>query len=167
MEVVSHVVVCPNSAPGHTTPFLHFVRRLAAAGVVTTIVSSDRHVVELQSLLGSLHGAPVRLLGLRDKNAHLSNREWRKLLKDSAFELSVIQMLQELVTDIASPDSLQLRGLPPATPPVCIIYDTFNLWAQTAAVQLRIQSHLLWVSPACSLAFSLEVWRISSFTTGV
>lgn len=162
-----HVVVCPNSAPGHFTPFLQFARRLAAEGVVTTVVSSDRHVLELESLVGApdltLQGVPLRFTGLRDDKAHLPNTEWRKLLKDvREEERRVIQLLQELVTDISSPQSLQLRGVQPAAPPVCIIYDAFNTWARTAAVKLHIESHLLWVSPSCSLSCSLEVWCITS-----
>ncbi|KAG0623187.1 hypothetical protein M758_3G154900 [Ceratodon purpureus] len=154
---VAHVVMCPNSAPGHTTPFLQFAKRLAAEGIVTTVVSSDRHILELGKLVGSQDLPTLRLLGLRDNQAHLSNAEWRKPLKDgSEEELRVIQLLLELVTDIASPESLQLRGVPPAGPPVCIIYDTFNIWAQTGAKKLNIVSHNLWVSPACSLSCSLE-----------
>jgi hypothetical protein len=163
---VPHVVVCPNSAPGHATPFLHFARRMAGEGVVTTIVSSDRHIAELGRLLGSRdltpQGAPLRLLGLGDKKAHLPNAEWRELLKvGNDEERGVIQLLRELVTDIALPASLQLRGVQPAGSPVCIVYDTFNIWAQTAAKELNIESHLLWVSPACSLSCSLEVQCLS------
>ncbi|KAG0623188.1 hypothetical protein M758_3G155000 [Ceratodon purpureus] len=160
-----HVVVCPDSDAGHNIPFLQFVRRLGAEGVVITIVSSDRHILELKSLVGSPdlipQGVPLRLLGLRDNKPHLPNSEWRKLLREGNKEnLRVIQLLQELVTDIASSDSLQLRGVQPAGPPVCIIYDMFNVWAQTGAKKLHIESHLLWVSPACGASCALEASRL-------
>jgi hypothetical protein len=162
-----HVVVCPISASGHTTPFLQFARRLALAGVVTTIVSSDRHIAELERLVGSRDltpqgGAPLRLLGLRDKKPDLSNAEWRKFLRNEPEEdLRVTQLLLELLADIASPASLQLRGVQPAAPPLCIISET--TWAHTAADRLHIENHLLFVAPACALSCLLEVWR--SFTS--
>ncbi|KAG0612863.1 hypothetical protein M758_6G057900 [Ceratodon purpureus] len=162
-----HVVVCPDSAAGHNIPFLQFVRRLGAEGVVITIASSDRHILELKSLVGSSpdlipQGLPLRLLGLRDNKPHLLNSEWRKLLREpgSKENLRVIHLLQELVTDVASSDSQQLRGVQPAGPPVCIIYDMFNVWAQTAAKELRIESHLLWVSPACWASCAMEAPRL-------
>ena len=156
-EAAPHVVICPNSAPGHYTPFLRFAKRLSGEGVIVTLVSSDRNIQELKLLLGSSTRG-LRFLGLLDKQAHLSNFEWRAPLTDGTPEsLRVVELLRDLVTEISSPESLQLRGVPPAGSPVCIIYDTFNVWAQTDAKQLGIECHLLWVSPACSLSCSLEV----------
>jgi hypothetical protein len=157
-----HVVVVPASAPGHAIPSLQFARRLAAEGIVTTVVTSDRHAGELEKIVGSAdltaQGQPLRLLGLRDKKAHLSHDEWRRGLKEEPEErLEVMRLLREAVTDVASPQSRQLRGVAPATPPLCILLDMFVPWAQEAAEQLHIETHLLYVSSATSLSLDLEV----------
>jgi len=157
-----HVVVVPSTTSGHAIPFLRFARRLAAAGVVTTVVTTDRHVLELEKALRSANlsfqGEPLRLLGLQDKKAHLSHDEWRRLVREVREETeAVIALLQAVVADIASPKSQQLRGVAPAAFPVCILHDMFISWAQEAAENLQIQKHLLYVSGAIVLSVDLQV----------
>lgn len=67
-DALPHVVIVPNAGSGHTIPFLQFARRLACAGVVTTVVTSDKHALELQSSLGTLSdfSYPLRIIALRD-----------------------------------------------------------------------------------------------------
>jgi hypothetical protein len=93
----------------------------------------------------------------RDKKADLPNAEWRKLLRNEPEEdLRQTQLLLELLADIASPASLQLRSVQPTAPPLCIISET--TWAHAAIDRLHIENHLLFVAPACALSCFLEVW---------
>lgn len=120
-------MIVPSTAAGHAIPFLRFGRRLAAAGVVITVVTTDRHVLELEQIVGSADltpkGEPLRLFGLRDKKSHLSHDEWKQLVREVCEETeAVIALLQEVVTDVASSQS---RGVAAATPPVCILHDMF------------------------------------------
>lgn len=157
-----HVAVVLNASAGHAIPCLQFSRRLAAEGIVTTVVTSDRHVRELEKIVGSrdltAHGEPLRLLGLRDKKEELSHDEWRRRVCDVPEErLAVIRLLEEVVKDVASPQSWDIRGVSPATPPLCILYDMFVTWAGEAAANLHIEKHLLYVSPAACLSVDLQV----------
>lgn len=166
MDATAHVVVVPSTSSGHAIPFLQFARRLAAAGIVTTVVTSDRHVLELEKLVGSAdrtaQGEPLRLLGLRDKQAHLSHDEWTRQVREvPEVREAVIRLLQEAVTDVASLQSRQLRGVPPAAPPACVVHDMFTPWAQEAAVKLHIDKHLFYVSSASLLSLALQVGPLS------
>ncbi|KAG0558974.1 hypothetical protein KC19_10G069100 [Ceratodon purpureus] len=165
MDATAHVVVVPSTSSGHAIPFLQFARRLAAAGIVTTVVTSDRHVLELEKLVGSAdrtaQGEPLRLLGLRDKQAHLSHEEWTRQVREvPEVREAVIRLLQEAVTDVASLQSRQLRGVPPAAPPACVVHDMFAPWAQGAAVKLHIGKHLFYVSSASLLSLALQSNRL-------
>ncbi|XP_024364407.1 UDP-glycosyltransferase 72B1 [Physcomitrium patens] len=160
-----HVVVVPNGAAGHAIPFLEFIKRMAATGIVTTVVASDKHILELEILLGSrdltCQGVPLRLLGLQDHMTHLSHANWTATISNlSLKKLQIIRLLEEAVRDVGSPQSLQLRGVQPANPPQCIVHDMFTEWAQEAAEALHIEKHLLYVSPACSLSCDLESNRL-------
>lgn len=159
-----HVVVVPSTSSGHAIPFLQFSRRLAAEGVVTTVVTSDRHVRELEKVLGAKDlsaqagGERLRLLGLRDDKAELPHDEWKRRVREVPEDrAAVIRLLQDAVTDVASPHSWSLRGVAPSTPPVCILHDMFVPWAQEAAENLGIETHLLYVSSAATLSVDLEV----------
>ncbi|KAG0562121.1 hypothetical protein KC19_9G120000 [Ceratodon purpureus] len=160
-----HVVMVPSSSSGHAIPFLQFARRLAAEGVVTTVVTTDRHVRELEKTVRSTdltpQGEPLRILGLRDKKVEISHDEWRRQVREVPEEkLEVMRLLREAVTDVGSPQSWKLRGVAPASPPVCILHDMFVPWAQEAAEKLQIESHLLYVSAAAALSVDLESNRL-------
>ncbi|KAG0598706.1 hypothetical protein M758_12G094800 [Ceratodon purpureus] len=155
-----HVVVAPNALSGHSIPFLQFARRLASEGVVTTIVATDRHVLELRSLLGATdwtaQGVPLRILGLRDGKAELTHREWTEKMREREVELEVVRLMQELVVDVSSPMAQLLRGVEPAAAPVCVLHDMFVPWAQEVADRLGIEKHLLFVSNASALSLALQ-----------
>jgi hypothetical protein len=156
-----HVVVATNAMSGHAIPFLQFARRLASEGVVTTVVTTDRHVLELRSSLGTTdwtaQGVPLRILGLRDGKESLTHREWTDRMRDREVELEVVRLMQEAVIDLGSPSSRHLRGVEPATAPVCIVHDMFVPWAQEVAEKLGIEKHLLYASNACALSLALQV----------
>lgn len=155
-----HVVVATNAMSGHAIPFLQFSRRLASEGVVTTVVTTDRHVLELRSSLGTTdwtaQGVPLRILGLRDGKESLTHREWTDRMRDRAVELEVVRLMQEAVVDLGSPAARHLRGVEPATAPVCIVHDMFVPWAQEVAEKLGIEKHLLYASNACALSLALQ-----------
>lgn len=155
------VVVIPGTSSGHCIPFLQFARRLASVGVVTTLVSTDRHVEELQKMVAD--EPCLRLVGLRDNMAELSHHVWRRRMLNNPEEREQLyRLLREVVTDLGSPHSQQLRGVAPASPPVAILYDLFTSWAQEATDQLPIETHLLYVSAAVVLSadiLSLRLFR--------
>lgn len=153
------VVVIPGTSSGHCIPFLQFARRLASVGVVTTLVSTDRLVGELRKMVADEPTQPsLRLVGLRDNMAELPHDEWRRRMLGNPEEREkVYRLLREVVTDLGSPDSQQLRGVAPASPPVAILYDLFTSWAQEAADQLPIETNLLYVSAAVVLSADITV----------
>ncbi|XP_024357189.1 mogroside I-E synthase [Physcomitrium patens] len=162
---VPHVVLIPWFGAGHTIPFLEIARRLAAEGIVITLVTTDRHVVEVRSLVGSMdltsQGLPLRLLGLRDNMAHLSHYEWmEKEREDPEAQLNVVKLLQELIVDVGSPDSMKLRNVQPAAPPVCVLHDLFVPWAQLAAENLKIEKHMFYSSSASAMSCALQTRRL-------
>ena len=156
-----HVVVVPISPAGHSIPFLLFSKRLAAEGFIVTFVSSDKHISELVSSLGPQHLSPQRLplrfLGLRDDSEQLTHHELFHERNTQAGREKAIRLLVELITDITSPKALQLRGVPTAAFPVCVLHDGLACWAQEAAEKLHIEKHLLYTSPAACLSISIQV----------
>lgn len=158
------VVVIPGTSSGHCIPFLQFARRLASVGVVTTLVSTDRHVEELQKMVAD--EPCLRLVGLRDNMAELSHHVWRRRMLNNPEEREQLyRLLREVVTDLGSPHSQQLRGVAPASPPVAILYDLFTSWAQEATDQLPIETHLLYVSAAVVLSADILVLSHRSDST--
>lgn len=161
-----HVVVVPCASSGHTIPFLQLARRLASTGIVTTVVTSDKHHLELQASLGTTdftpQGQPLRILGLGDKESlGLSHKDWRdRVRRVRSDELRVIHLLECAIKDLSSPESLTLCGLHQAAPPVCVLHDMFESWAQEVAENLQIAKHLLYVSPAAALSCALQSNRL-------
>lgn len=178
-----HVVMVPLTAPGHASPFLHFANQLAASGITVTFVSSDKHISHLGEALGTLdctrEGLPLRFLGLRDgaeelptpaspqqKIVNLFNplqflncRDFAPgcYLSEHPTKEVAIKLLEELVTDVGSPESQKLRGVAAAGPPICILHDMFNTWVQVVADKLYIEKDLLFASPVHFLATYLQV----------
>lgn len=156
-----HVVVVPIFPAGHSIPFLLFSRRLAAEGFTVTFVSSDKHIAELVRNLGTQHSSPqkspLRFLELRDDSEHRTHHELFEERKTQPGREKVVKLLVELITDMTSPKALQLRGVPTAAFPVCVLHDAMACWAQEAAERLRIEKHLLYTSPAACLSISFQV----------
>lgn len=149
-DTAPHVVVVPRADSGHTIPFLQFSRRLAYTGVVTTVVVSDRHALELESSLGTLtaFSYSLRIIALSDKTSlGLSHGEWQERVRTiRSEELRVIELLETVIADLS--------------PPVCILHDMFECWAQEVADRLHIPKHLLYVSPASALSCALQSLRL-------
>ena len=152
-----HVVVVPISAAGHSIPFLLFCKRLAAEGFTVTFVSSKSHVAEL--VLGSTtpQRSPLRYLTLEDASEPLTDQGLLEERKTAAGRAKAVKQLVALIKDITSPNALQLRGVPTAAFPVCVLHDLMACWAQEAAEELRIEKHLLFTSPAACLSIDLQV----------
>jgi hypothetical protein len=141
-----HVVVVPIYPAGHSIPFLLFSRRLVAEGFTVTFVSSDKHIAELVNSLGPHHLSPQRLplrfLGLRDdESGNLTHHQLFQERKTQAGREKAVKLLVHLITDITSPKALQLRGVPTASFPVCVLHDLMSCWAQEAAERLHIEKH--------------------------
>ncbi|KAG0565988.1 hypothetical protein KC19_7G029400 [Ceratodon purpureus] len=160
-----HVVVVPIFPAGHSIPFLLFSRRLVAEGFTVTFVSSDKHISELIASLGTQHLSPQRLplrfLGLRDGSEHLTHRGIFEERKTQAGREKGIKLLVELIIDITSPKALQLRGVPTAAFPVCVLHDSMACWAQEAAEKLQIEKHLLYTSPTACLSIAIQSERLA------
>lgn len=154
-----HVVMVPINAQGHCIPFLRFAKRLAAEGFTVTFASSDRHISELLLNTGN-EELPIRFLALRDGSEHLTHHEVFEERKTQSGRDKAIRLLVELITDISSPSALQLRGVPTATFPVCVLHDMLACWAQEAAEKLQIEKHLLYVSPVACLSIGFQVCRL-------
>jgi len=158
-----HVVVMPYLTAGHAIPFLRFAKHLAAAGITVTFVSTDRHISELlaehgsRDLTNTQAGLPLRFVELRDGKAHLPNHLLTRELKKPQMSQEIIQLLEELILDVGSADSWALRGVAPASPPVCVLYDMFSTWGYEAARKLHIEGHLLYASNAQLLSITFEV----------
>jgi hypothetical protein len=162
-----HVVVVPIYPAGHSIPFLLFSRRLVAEGFTVTFVSSDKHIAELVNSLGPHHLSPQRLplrfLGLRDdESGNLTHHQLFQERKTQAGREKAVKLLVHLITDITSPKALQLRGVPTASFPVCVLHDLMSCWAQEAAERLHIEKHLLFTSPAACLSITTQVCTVIS-----
>jgi len=148
----------PIDAAGHSIPFLFFAKRLAAEGFTVTIASSDKHISELLLVHQALsQELSIRFVGLRDDSAHLTHQEVFDERKTQAGREKVIRLLVELITDLSSANAQQLRGVPTAAVPVCVLHDMLACWAQEAAEKLQIEKHLLYVSPVACLSIGLQV----------
>ena len=158
-----HVVVMPYFTAGHAIPFLRFAKHLAAAGITVTFVSTDRHISELvaehgtRDLTNTQAGLPLRFVEIRDGKAHLSNDLLEVELKKPQVSQEIIQLLEELIVDVGSAASWTLRGVSPASPPVCILYDMFSTWGYEAARKLHIEGHLLYASGMQVLSIAFQV----------
>lgn len=162
-----HVIIVPTGAPGHTIPFVHFAKYLAAHKVTISFVTSDRQNSEIKDSLGTLdytsQGLPLRFLNLRDGNAHLSHRDFTMAVRDNSDEEErIMRLLEGLIIDLSSPDAQRLREVAPASPPLAILHDMFaTSWCHKACDELFLEKHLLFVSPAAALAAMFQVWSCS------
>ena len=158
-----HVVVMPYFTAGHAIPFLRFAKHLAAAGITVTFVSTDRHISELvaehgtRDLTNTQAGLPLRFVELRDGKAHLTHDLLAREFKKPQTWQEMIQLLEELIVDVGSAASWTLRGVSPASPPVCILYDMFSTWGYEAARKLHIEGHLLYASGMQVLSIAFQV----------
>lgn len=152
-----HVVMVPIDVAGHFTPFLMFAKRLASEGFTITLVISDKHVSELGTRQLVPQELPIRILGLKDGSKHRSHVEVFQERKTQAGRDRAIKLLVELMTDVSSPNAQELRGVPTAAVPICVLHDMMACWAQEAAAKLGIEKHLLYVSPVCCLSIGLQV----------
>lgn len=158
-----HAVLVTSTTAGHAIPFLRFAKRLAAAGITVTFVSSDKHISELlaehgtRDLTNTQAGLPLRFVELRDGDAHLKHHLFGLKLRQPQGAQKAIQLLEELIVDVGSADSWTSRGVSPTCPPVCVLYDMFAAWAYEAARKLHIEGHLLYVSNVQTLAIALTV----------
>lgn len=153
-----HIVVVPIEPSGHYIPFLLFARRLVAQGFTVTVVSSDHRHAELRRKhRDELEESVIRFVGLGDGSDRMPLRDVFAELATPAGREKRCRLLVELITDLSSPSAQQLRGVPTAASPVCVLFDMLAGWAVDASEKLRIPKHLLYVSPVTCLSVGLQV----------